>query len=119
MSYSLENARFQWEEGWRRVREGADDPARRRALDRISIVIREELRRRLGAGFTAEQLAEAYGAGTDWCLDLAYEIGEGIDDPSDAVDAAFWEQLRFARDFAGGVTREINEPGEQQRPPGY
>lgn len=102
-SYSLENARFQWEEGWRRLGEMQDSPAARRAGDHIAAAVREQLRRRLGSSFDAEDLAAVYGSGRDWADDIAYEHGEGLDDAQAAVDAAFWEHLRLARNFAGGV----------------
>lgn len=107
--YSLENARFQWEEGWRRLREYQDSPAARRAGDRVVEAVREQLRRRLGSSFDAEELAAAYGGSHSWVDDLAYEHGEGLVDAQAAVDAAFWEHLRLARDFAGGVKVRLEE----------
>lgn len=109
MSYSLENARFQWEEGWRRVQDLRDTPADRRAADRVIAAVREELRRRLGATFDAEDLAGLYGEGGDWANDMAYEMASGFDDGQAAVDAAYWEHLRLARNFAGGVRLSVDE----------
>lgn len=113
MPYPLENARFQWEEGAARVESLADDPGAQRRARRIIEEIREELRRRLGTTFKAEDLAELYGRGTDWCLEIALaHSGDGID-ARDAVDAAFWEHLRLARDFAGGVRFEPDEESDR------
>lgn len=109
MAYSLENARFQWEEGFRRLREDAETPAARRAGDRIVADVREELRRRLGSSFDAEDLAALYGSGDDWASDIAYEQGEGLVDAQTAIDAAYWEHLRLARDFAGGIRLRLEE----------
>lgn len=109
MAYSLENARFHWEEGVRRLREQTDSAAARRAADRIVADVREELRRRLGSSFDAEDLAALYGSGGDWASEIAYEQGEALNDAQAAVDAAYWEHLRLARDFAGGVRLHLDE----------
>lgn len=109
MSYSLENARFQWEEGFRRLRQETEDAAARRAGDRIVAGVREELRRRLGSSFEAADLAALYGSGGDWASEIAYEQGEGLVDAQAAIDAAYWEHLRLARDFAGGIRLNIEE----------
>ncbi len=102
MPYPLENALFQWEEGWRAV-EAIDDPRERRRTDRMIGAIEDELRRRIGPTFGAAELAELYGRGTDWCLQVAADAGPGLDaDPRALADAAFWLYLRRARDFAGG-----------------
>jgi hypothetical protein len=103
VSYSLENALFQWEEGWR-VLQGLDaDPATRRRADRVTDTVREGLRRRIGPTFTAAELADLYGSGTDWCLQLALDVAPELEvDPHSLADAAFWLYLRGASDFAGG-----------------
>ncbi|HWM64357.1 MAG TPA: hypothetical protein VNP96_10265 [Solirubrobacterales bacterium] len=103
MSYPLENALFQWEEG-RRVLEGLrDDPAERRRADRVVSAVQDELRRRIGPTFPAAGLAELYGRGTDWCLQVALDAAPDIaTDPQSLADAAFWLYLRGATDFAGG-----------------
>jgi hypothetical protein len=98
----LENALFQWEEGWRALR-AIDDPRERRRADRVVGAIEDELRRRIGPTFGAGELAELYGRGTDWCLQVAIEASPGFDaDPRALADAAFWLYLRRATDFAGG-----------------
>ena len=76
MSYPLENALFQWEEGTRAL-QAIEDPRARRLADRVVDAIREELRRRIGPTFTAAELADLYGAGTDWCLQLAIDDRPG------------------------------------------
>lgn len=102
MAYPLENALFQWEEGMRTL--GAlDDPKRRRLSERVVGAIRDELRRRIGPTFTAAELAELYGRGTDWCQQVAIDVAPAVEDDSQALaDAAFWQHLRGATDFAGG-----------------
>lgn len=102
MSYPVENAFFQWEEG-RRVLQGLSDPAARRRADRVIDAVREELRRRIGPTFTVAELAELYGRGTDWCQRVVFDVAPDLEaDPQSLADAAFWLYLRGARDFAGG-----------------
>jgi hypothetical protein len=102
MSYPLENALFQWEEGWRELQR-IEDPRERRRADRVVGAIGDELRRRIGPTFPAAELADLYGRGTDWCLQIATEAAPGlVSDPRALADAAFWLYLRGARDFAGG-----------------
>jgi hypothetical protein len=104
MAYPVENALFQWEEGWRTLQGlPSGGPLRRRA-DRVVAAVQEELRRRIGPTFTAAELADLYGAGTDWCLAIAQDVAPGVEaDPQSLADAAFWIYLRGAGDFAGGL----------------
>jgi len=102
MSYPLENALFQWEEGLRVMR-AIEDPRERRQADRVVAAIQDELRRRIGPTFPAAELAELYGRGTDWCLQVAMDTTPGLTaDARSLADAAFWLYLRGATDFAGG-----------------
>jgi hypothetical protein len=102
VSYPLENALFQWEEGLRTLR-AIDDPRERRQADRVVAAVQDELRRRIGPTFSAAELADLYGRGTDWCLQVAMDAAPGIaTDPGSLADAAFWLYLRGATDFAGG-----------------
>jgi hypothetical protein len=103
VSYPLENALFQWEEGWRALQSLRDDPTERRHADRLVGAIHDELRRRIGPTFSAEELAQLYAGGTDWCLEVAMEAAPAAhSDPQTLADAAFWIYLRGATDFAGG-----------------
>ena len=100
---SYETAVQQWRAGERRL-QGASG-AERRVLDRVVDAIVDELRRRLGGKFTADELADLYDRGTAWCLDIAVSVAP--DDPyaweADTVaDAAFARYLREATDYAGG-----------------
>jgi hypothetical protein len=102
MGYPLENALFQWEEGYREY-QALRDPSARRLADRVIGVVREELRRRIGPTFTAGELADLYGTGTDWCLQIAIDVAPAAEgDAQSLADAAFWLYLRGAGDFAGG-----------------
>ena len=107
MAYPLDNALFQWESGKRRLDE-ISDPRERRMADRIVDAMREELRRRIGPTFSAEELAELYGKGTDWCQQVAIDVAPGIEEEAQSLgDAAFWLYLRGATDFAGGRKLEV------------
>lgn len=100
---SFENAWYQWQRGEQRLR--AAPPARQVVLERVTDRLVAELRRRLGGRFRSDELAELYGRGTSWCLDVA--IAAAPEDPwawesGIVVDAAFARYLREAVDFAGG-----------------
>jgi hypothetical protein len=102
MRYPLENALFQWESGNRRLGE-IEGQRERRLADRVVDAIRDELRRRLGPTFTAADLADLYGQGTDWAQQLAFDVAPAIEGEAQSLtDAAFWLYLRGATDFAGG-----------------
>jgi len=102
MTYPLENALFQWEEGWRAL-QAIEAVRERRQADRVVAAVREELRRRIGPTFAAAELAELYGRGTDWCLQVANDAAPALaSDSRSLADAAFWLYLRGATDFAGG-----------------
>jgi hypothetical protein len=102
LSYPLANALFQWEEGYRAL-QAISDPRERRLADRVVDVVREELRRRIGPTFTAAELADLYGTGTDWCLQVAIDVAPAAEGEAQSLaDAAFWLYLRGAGDFAGG-----------------
>jgi hypothetical protein len=104
MAYPLANALYQWEEGARELA-AIKDPRQRRLADRVIEGIRVELRRRIGPTFTAEELADLYGAGTDWAQQIAIDIAPAAgDDAQILADAAFWGYLRNAGNFAGGRT---------------
>jgi hypothetical protein len=102
VSYPLENALFQWEEGWRAL-QAIEDVRERRQADRVVAAVQDELRRRIGPTFAAAELAELYGRGTDWCLQVASDAAPALTgDSRSLADAAFWLYLRGATDFAGG-----------------
>ena len=54
------------------------------------------------ATFTAADLADLYGQGTDWAL-LLPGVDPGLADVQELIDAAFWLQLQAAYDYAGGT----------------
>ena len=100
---SFENALFQWEGGRRRHRELTKYASQRPGADRAVDAIREELRRRVGATFTADELADCYAQGTEWCLRVVGEVSPTRTPDAQALaDAAFWLHLQGATDYAGG-----------------
>jgi hypothetical protein len=102
-------ARFQWEEGFRRLQSLRDEPDRYRRAGPVVEAIQDGIRRRLGPEYTAADLSELYARGTDWCLELAVELAPedaGSWDSLVVADAAFHLQLRSAVDYAGGRLRE-------------
>jgi hypothetical protein len=105
MPYPVDNALFQWEQGASRLRELSARPRQARAAARAVDAIRDELRRRIGPTFSAQELAELYGRGTDWALEAARHAApmEAVDLDSEAIiDGAFYHYLRGADDYSGG-----------------
>ena len=105
MSYSLDNALYQWEEGDRRVRELSSERRAAVRLARATEAVRDELRRRIGPTFSATELADLYGEGTDWALEaIRWTLPEDAADldPQAVVDGAFFSYLRGALDYSGG-----------------
>jgi len=99
----FENAIYQWQRGERRLKESP--PHQVTLLERVVEKLVDELRRRLGGRFSAEELVELYEGGTSWCLALAMQSAP--EDPwawdsGIVVDAAFGRYLRWATDYAGG-----------------
>ena len=100
---SFENAIYQWQQGERRLRDAP--PERSAVLERVVGELVSELRRRLGGRFSSQELAELYGKGTAWALQVAMRTAP--DEPwaweaGLVVDAAFARYLREASDYAGG-----------------
>jgi hypothetical protein len=105
MPYPLDNAIFQWEEGASRLRELSREPRSARTAARAVDAIRDELRRRIGPTFSAQELADLYARGTDWALESARYAApmDAVDlDPQAIVDGAFHVYLRGAYDYSGG-----------------
>jgi hypothetical protein len=96
-----------WRDGQRRLQSA--DPSLRPALDRVVAALVEELRRRLGGAFTADELAELYlQQGTDWCFDIATRTAPATPEAWDLTTvsgAAFLHYLRAASDYGGGRVR--------------
>ena len=101
MTYALENALYQWQDGQRRVR---DAPHLERSVEAVV----DELRRRLGSTFTLDELAALYGTSSDWATDVAARTAGG-GDATAAADAAFGRYAREAKDYAGGRQKRIDQ----------
>jgi hypothetical protein len=99
VSYALENALFQWEEGERRLRDA--EPPRRAPLERAAGLVLDELRRRLGSRFSLEELSDLYAGSADWASEVARQAFAGTES-SWIVDAAFARYAREAADYGGG-----------------
>jgi hypothetical protein len=99
MSYAIENALFQWEEGERRLRDA--DSAQRVPLERAAGLVLDELRQRLGSRFTLEELSDLYAGSADWASEVARRTFAGTES-SWVVDAAFARYAREASDYGGG-----------------
>jgi hypothetical protein len=66
VQHSVESARQEWDEGYRRLQAESHDRARYRALMDQVDAIRDELRRRVGQTFTLDELARAYAGADSW-----------------------------------------------------
>ena len=114
MSYSVESAVLQWEEGYRRLDSARADPDLHRALGRAVVAVEDELRKRLGSTFSVRELANLYRADSDWGLELTMQSLPGqteLWDSSTVVDAAFYLYMREAADFAGGSAKKAEFAG--------
>jgi hypothetical protein len=106
-----------WREGQRRLRDA--DPADRAQLERVIDAVVDELRRRLGASFTTDDLAQLYANGSDWVLDVAIATVPNNPNAWDAqtvADAAFARYVREAVDYSGGRRRTREELEQQSEP---
>jgi hypothetical protein len=106
---SFETASVQWEAGLRALEASAFDE--RPILEKVTRLVQQELRRRLGGAFTSTELADLYDEGTGWTTDLAVAIAPEDPYAWDArivADAAFGRYLRAATDFAGGRRRILD-----------
>jgi hypothetical protein len=105
VSYPVENAVIQWEDGYRRLETARSDPATHRVLGRAVLAVEDELRKRLGSTFSIEELASLYREDSDWGLELTIEAlpdQSRLWDTATVVDAAFYLYMREAADFAAG-----------------
>jgi hypothetical protein len=112
---TLETARYQWEEGARRLEAAGDDATRHRHLVLLVEAVSDELRRRVGQTFTLTELAEAYERAEDWAREVVVRSlpdpgadarrggGEpfraGVRDVALIQDAAFALYARGASDY--------------------
>jgi hypothetical protein len=102
VSASLESARRDWEDGYRRFELACRDHVQSVRLHDQLDVVSAELRRRLGGTFTLRQLADAYAGADGW---VRHAIEEQAATPGWARsvalvgDAAFHVYSRGALDY--------------------
>ena len=88
---TLEVARYQWEEGARRLEATSGDAARYRDLVVLVEAVSDELRRRVGQTFTLAELAEAYERAEDWARDV---VARSVPDPTHDKNRGGGERFR-------------------------
>ena len=100
----LDSARYQWEEGRRRLEAEGEDTARSRHLWLLVEAVLDDLRRRVGQTFTLVELARAYEGSEDWVRDVVLAAAPprsraGVRDTTLVQDAAFAHYARGATDY--------------------
>jgi len=95
---AVQNARLQWEDGYRRLREHASDRATYQRLLAQVDVLTGELNRRVGQTFTLAELAAAYDEADRWLLEVL-PPGAGAVQLGLVEDAAFHLYARGAVDY--------------------
>jgi hypothetical protein len=96
---AVQNARLQWEDGYRRLKEYASDrPTYQRLLAQVDVLI-DELNRRVGQTFTLAELAAAYEEADRWLLEVLPPGAEAVQ-LGLVEDAAFHLYARGAVDYA-------------------
>jgi hypothetical protein len=101
----LDAARYQWEDGLRRLDGAGEETARRRHLTLLVDAVGDELRRRVGGTFTLQELADAYVRSEEWVRDIVIEATPakaraGVKDTALIQDAAFGLYARGAIDYS-------------------
>jgi hypothetical protein len=97
-----------WLDGERRLAQA--DPADRPSIERAIDVTVDELRRRLGAPFTTDELAALYGSqNTDWAFELATRVAPGNPAAWDMPMVAGAAFARYAREATDYRTRQTVE----------
>jgi hypothetical protein len=99
---SVISARQQWEEGRRRVEASRGDRGLHARFHHEVDLVLEELRRRIGATFSLEQLAGVYDGAEEWTRDLLEERGAAGWPArlTTVLDAAFYNYALGAIDYA-------------------
>jgi hypothetical protein len=99
---TVELARQQWDEGYRRFTELTRDGRRADLLAQVEALL-EELRRRIGSAFTLQELAATYQNAERWAYETLAERAASPGWSSSAtiaLDAAYHVYARAARDYA-------------------
>ena len=96
----IDSARYQWDEGRRRLESEARESARYDELVALVEAVMDELRRRIGETFTTAELAEAYDGAEDWVRETIEREAEPRG-RAGARDAAMIQDAAFARYSVG------------------
>lgn len=99
---SVESARGDWEQGYRRFLENVRNPVASERLHRQVDVVNDELRRRVGGRFSLAELVAAYESSEDWARVAVSEHAPARGWERDLAlvsDAAFHLYSRGAVDF--------------------
>jgi hypothetical protein len=102
MTTAVAIARQEWADGYRRLQNEREQPARYRVLHAQVEAITERLRRQLGSAFTLAELAVEYGRSETWVREAVAELPPADRWPPGltiATDAAFHLYARGARDY--------------------
>ena len=95
---AVENARHQWEAGYRRLQEHASDPPLyHQLLGQVDVML-GELNRRVGQTFTLAELASSYQEAERWLLEVL-SPGSRATQLGLVEDAAFHLYARGAVDY--------------------
>lgn len=100
----LDSARYQWEEGRRRLEAEGEGTARSKHLWLLVEAVLDDLRRRVGQTFTLADLARTYEGSEDWVRDIVVDAAPprsraGFRDTTLVQDAAFAHYARGASDY--------------------
>jgi hypothetical protein len=100
----IDNARYQWEEGRRRLEGEGEETARARHLAHLVDAVMDELRRRMGQTYTLAELAQVYVGSEDWVRDVVVHATlprarAGVRDAAVVQDAAFAYYAHGASDY--------------------
>ena len=100
MAVSVDLARSEWDDGYRRLVAEARDPARTATLYAQLDVVLDELRKRVGQTYTLADLARAYAGADDWTREA---IAERAPSPGWPQAVTFLEGAAFHL-YARGAT---------------
>ncbi len=100
----IDSARYQWDEGRRRLDAEGSHPARHDELVALVAAVMDELRRRIGETFTTAELAEAYDGAEEWVREVVIREASprgqaGVRDSALVQDAAFARYSVGATDY--------------------
>jgi hypothetical protein len=101
---SVDVARYQWEDGLRRLERAKPDEPRYQHLSLLVDAVVDDLRRRVGQTYSLADLASVYRGSEDWVRDVVREATPpraqaGIRDAALVQDAAFARYARGATDY--------------------